>query len=93
MLRVSSITGRKKEIIITSGGKNLSPEQLQLRKLSEFVKAVTLGDGQKYVAALIQIEPDDIGLGSKRSFLTLPTLTWWASRRCATYRNRDYPSQ
>ena len=53
-----SITGRKKEIIITSGGKNLSPEKIEnALKTSPYVKeAVAIGDGRKFVAALVQIE-------------------------------------
>jgi long-chain acyl-CoA synthetase len=53
-----TIVGRKKEIIITSGGKNISPEKVEnALKLSPYVKeAVALGDGRKYVAALVQID-------------------------------------
>jgi long-chain acyl-CoA synthetase len=53
-----SIVGRKKEIIITSGGKNISPEKVEnALKMSPFIKeAVALGDGRKFVAALVQID-------------------------------------
>jgi long-chain acyl-CoA synthetase len=52
------IVGRKKEIIITSGGKNISPEKVEnALKMSPFIKeAVALGDGRKFVAALVQID-------------------------------------
>ena len=57
-----SITGRKKEILITSGGKNLSPEKIEnALKTSPFIKeAVAVGDGKNYVAALVQIEYDAV---------------------------------
>jgi long-chain acyl-CoA synthetase len=57
-----SITGRKKEILITSGGKNLSPEKIEnALKTSPFIKeAVALGDGKNFVAALVQIEYDAV---------------------------------
>ena len=57
------ITGRKKEIIITAGGKNLSPEKIEnALKTSPYVKeAVAIGDGQKFISALVQIEPDAVG--------------------------------
>ncbi len=57
------ITGRKKEIIITAGGKNLSPEKIEnALKLSPYVKeAVAIGDGRKYVSALIQLDRDAVG--------------------------------
>jgi long-chain acyl-CoA synthetase len=53
-----SIVGRKKEIIITSGGKNISPEKVEnALKLSPYIKeAVALGDGRKFVGALIQVD-------------------------------------
>ena len=53
-----SIVGRKKDILITAGGKNLSPEKLEnALKTSPYIKeAVALGDGRKFVSALIQVE-------------------------------------
>ena len=58
-----TITGRAKEIIITSGGKNLSPEKIEnAMKTSPYVKeAIAIGDGRNYIAALIQIEADIVG--------------------------------
>ncbi len=55
-----SITGRKKEILITAGGKNLSPERIEnVLKTSPFIKeAIALGDGQRFVAALVQVDAD-----------------------------------
>ena len=63
-----SITGRKKQIIITSGGKNLSPEKIEnALKTSPFVKeAVALGDRKNFVSALIQIEYDTVGDWAQR---------------------------
>ena len=56
------ITGRKKEILITSGGKNLSPEHIENAiKTSPFVKeVVAVGDRRNFVAALVQIEFDAV---------------------------------
>ncbi|HEY0988935.1 MAG TPA: AMP-binding protein [Kofleriaceae bacterium] len=57
-----SITGRKKEIIITSGGKNLSPEHIEnALKTSPYIKeAVAVGDQRNFVAALVQLEYDAV---------------------------------
>jgi long-chain acyl-CoA synthetase len=58
-----TIVGRKKEIIITSGGKNISPEKVEnALKLSPYVKeAVAIGDSRKFVSALIQIDYEIAG--------------------------------
>jgi long-chain acyl-CoA synthetase len=57
-----SITGRKKEIIITAGGKNLSPEYIEnALKVSPYIKeAIAIGDRRKFVSALIQIDFDAV---------------------------------
>ncbi len=67
-----SITGRKKEILITAGGKNLSPEKIEnALKLSPYIKeAVAVGDGKKFVSALIQIDGDAVGDWASREGLT-----------------------
>jgi len=57
-----TITGRKKEIIITAGGKNLAPANLENDiKQSRFVsQAVMYGDRRPYPVALITLDPDEI---------------------------------
>jgi long-chain acyl-CoA synthetase len=58
-----TITDRKKDIIITAGGKNVSPSEIENRlKVSPFVReAIVIGDQRKYLVALIGIELDTVG--------------------------------
>ena len=54
------ITGRKKDILITAGGKNIAPSHLEVglkdsRLISE---AVVIGDRRKYLTALVTLEDD-----------------------------------
>ncbi len=55
-----SITGRKKEIIITAGGKNIAPKNIEaaLRNHPLIAEAVVIGDRRKYLTALVTLEPD-----------------------------------
>jgi long-chain acyl-CoA synthetase len=55
-----SITGRKKDIIITAGGKNLTPANLEndLKQSPVISQAVMYGDRRPYPVALITIDPD-----------------------------------
>jgi long-chain acyl-CoA synthetase len=57
------ITDRKKEIIITSGGKNIAPSEIENRlKCSPYInEAIVIGDARKFLSALIQIEYDNVG--------------------------------
>jgi len=57
------ITGRKKEILVTSGGKNVAPSVIEDRISAHPLvgQALVVGDGQKYVAALITIDADYFG--------------------------------
>ena len=54
------ITDRKKDIIVTAGGKNVAPQNLENDlKTSKFVsQAMVVGDRQPYVAALITLDPE-----------------------------------
>jgi long-chain acyl-CoA synthetase len=58
-----TITGRKKEILITAGGKNLSPAKIEnALKTSPYIKeAAAVADGRPFTTALIQIEGDLVG--------------------------------
>ncbi len=57
------IVDRKKAIIITAGGKNIAPSEIEnALKVSPYIKeAVVLGEGERFVAALIQIDYDNVG--------------------------------
>jgi long-chain acyl-CoA synthetase len=58
-----TLTDRKKDIIITAGGKNISPSEIENQlKVSPYVReAVVIGDRRKYLTALIGIELDTVG--------------------------------
>jgi len=56
------IVDRKKDIIITSRGKNVSPQEIENKiKISPFVKdAIVIGDKRKFLSALVAIEFDTV---------------------------------
>ncbi|OAR26236.1 AMP-dependent synthetase [Streptomyces sp. ERV7] len=58
-----TITGRKKDLIITSAGKNLTPSEVELAiERSRFVShAVMVGDRRPYPVALITVDPAEAG--------------------------------
>jgi long-chain acyl-CoA synthetase len=58
-----TVVDRKKAIIITSGGKNIAPSEVEnALKDSPYIKEViVVGDGRKFLAALIQIDFDNVG--------------------------------
>lgn len=55
-----TIVGRKKEIIVTAGGKNVAPALLEdrLRAHPLISQAMAVGDAQPFIAALITIDPE-----------------------------------
>jgi long-chain acyl-CoA synthetase len=55
-----SITGRKKEILVTSGGKNVAPAPLEdaVRSSPLVSQCMLVGDERPYVAALVTLDPD-----------------------------------
>jgi long-chain acyl-CoA synthetase len=57
-----TITGRKKDIIITAGGKNLTPANLEndLKQSRWISQAVMYGDRRPYPVALITLDPEEI---------------------------------
>ena len=57
-----SITGRKKDIIITAGGKNLTPANLEndLKQIRWISQAVMHGDRRPYPVVLVTLDPDEI---------------------------------
>ena len=55
-----TISGRKKELLVTAGGKNVSPAGLedQLRAGALISQAVVVGDQKPFIGALITLDPD-----------------------------------
>ncbi|HEY7633858.1 MAG TPA: long-chain fatty acid--CoA ligase [Thermoleophilaceae bacterium] len=56
------ITGRKKDIIITAGGKNITPANLEngLKQNRWISQAVVIGDRRPYLVALITLDPEEL---------------------------------
>ncbi len=63
-----SITGRKKELIVTAGGKNVAPAVLEdrLRSHSLVSQCMVVGDAKPFVACLVTIDPDALPFWCKQ---------------------------
>jgi long-chain acyl-CoA synthetase len=61
------IVDRKKELIITSGGKNISPANLEaaLKTIALVGQACAIGDSRKFVSALLVLDPESAALWAK----------------------------
>ena len=82
------ITDRTKDIIITAGGKNIAPTEIEnALKASPYIKeAIVIGDRRPYLVALIGIELDTVGdWAQRRGSPTPPTATSARSPRCARW--------
>ena len=62
------VTGRKKELIVTAGGKNVAPAVLEdrLRAHPLISQCMVVGDGRPYVACLVTIDTDALGFWNER---------------------------
>jgi long-chain acyl-CoA synthetase len=69
------IVDRIKDIIITAGGKNVSPSEIENDlKTSPYIReAMVVGDGRKFLSALIGIELDTVGAWALRKGLPYTT--------------------
>jgi len=62
------ITDRKKDLIVTAGGKNVAPQRIErIMRTSHYIgQVVAHGDKRKYITALISLDPDNIGEWAKQ---------------------------
>lgn len=86
------ITGRKKDIIVTSGGKNISPAKIEALILKEkiFSQVVVVGDRRNYLVALIVLKTSeleafareaDLSHLSRADLLNHPSVGAWVRKR------------
>ena len=74
------LTDRKKDLIITAGGKNVAPQYLEnLLKFSPYINdSVVIGDGRKFLSALIVIDEENVtkyAQDKKVQYTTYATMT------------------
>ena len=65
-----SVTGRKKELIINSAGKNISPDAIETAIKRESVlisHVVAVGDRRNYITSLVVLDPDSLGAWAAKS--------------------------
>mgnify|MGYP000849602820 CR=1 FL=1 len=62
------ITGRKKEIIVTAGGKNVAPSVLEDRMQAHNLIGPTMvvGEGRPFIGALITLDPDALAVWARQ---------------------------
>jgi long-chain acyl-CoA synthetase len=81
------ITGRKKEIIVTSGGKKTPPATLEglLKAIDPVGNALVVGDGRNYLVALLPLDPDKAASLAKERGLPTDLAQLATDERFLTY--------
>jgi long-chain acyl-CoA synthetase len=61
--RALKLVDRKKDLLITAGGKNVSPAQVENRlRASPYIsEAAVFGEGRKYLVALVEVDEETVG--------------------------------
>jgi long-chain acyl-CoA synthetase len=85
------ITGRKKDIIITAGGKNITPANLEngLKQNRWISQAVVIGDRRPYLIALVTLDPEEAPVFAKENGLEVDDLPESEAMRAAVQEQVD----
>jgi len=80
------VTDRKKELLITAGGENVAPQLVEgmLKSIPAIGQAVVVGDRQRYLAALITLDPERVA--SAATAAGSPARDAESASSCATFR-------
>ncbi len=80
------IVDRLKDIMITAGGKNLTPSEIEnTMKGSPFIKeCIIVAEARKFVGALVMIDYETVGKWARRgAYRSRTTARWWSTPTCA----------
>jgi len=85
------ITGRKKDIIITAGGKNITPANPEnwLKENRWISQAVVVGDRRPYLIALITVDPEEAPAFASEHGLSVEELPESEAMRAEVQRALD----
>lgn len=86
------ITDRKKDLIITSGGKNVAPQVIEakLKGITGVAHAVVVGDRRKYLVALLTLDPErTAALAAAAGSEALDAAAVAAAPACRSYVERE----
>jgi long-subunit acyl-CoA synthetase (AMP-forming) len=80
------VADRKKELLITSGGKNIAPQYLEgkLKQIAAVSQAVAIGDRRPYVVALLTIDPARVTAEAEKA--GSPARTPEEAARCPAFK-------
>ena len=94
-----SITGRKKDIIVTAGGKNVSPVPIEgkIKECPLVEEAVVIGDKRKYLSALVTLNVDEASkvagqLSASREVLATDTKVRYGIQKVIDAINKEAAS-
>jgi long-subunit acyl-CoA synthetase (AMP-forming) len=81
------VTDRKKELLITAGGKNIAPQHLEgkLKQIAAVSQAVAIGDRRPYVVALLTLDPTRVAAEAEKA--GSPARTPEDAARCPIFKS------